>query len=181
MIKMGIIIVSNPLVKKILKIILVFATVFTIFLAKLFITLYIVVGFGLGGFYIKNRIDYITEFQWWWNKNDDAECIIDLAEVMPFEWDYFVIYYHFYEYKKIKEELAIETDMGDLSESDSRRAMFIRNNKVVFYEDWYFHPSEPQKYTVMPYDGNYLLVKKEDAKFKAFKNKRGYLILEKIE
>ena len=178
---MGIIIVSNSLVKKILKIILVFATVFTIFLAKFFITLYIVVGFALGGFYIKNRIDYITEFQWWWNKNDNGESIIDLAEVMPFDWDYFIIYYHFYEYKKIKEELAIETDMGELSESDSRRAMFIRNNKVVFYEDWYFHPSEPQKYTVMPYDGNYLLVKKEDAKFRAFKDKEGYLILEKIE
>ena len=83
--------------------------------------------------------------------------------------------------KKIKEEQAIETDMDELSESDSRRVMFIRNNRVVFYEDRYFHPSEPQKYTVMPYNGNYLLVKKEDSKFKAFKDKEGYLILEKIE
>jgi hypothetical protein len=33
----------------------------------------------------------------------------------------------------------------------------------------------------MPYNGYYLLVKKEDAKFKAKKNEPGYLILEKIE
>ena len=92
--------VSNTFVKKILKIILVFATVIAIFLAKFFITLYIVVGFGLGEFYIKNRIDYITEFQWWWNKNDNGECIIDLVDVMPFEWDYFVMYDHFYGLKK---------------------------------------------------------------------------------
>jgi hypothetical protein len=30
-----------------------------------------------------------------------------------------------------------------------------------------------QKYTVMPYNGYYLLVKKEDAKFKASKDKEG--------
>lgn len=155
--------------------------------ATLFSTVIIFVVFmfleyvGIIEYNIKNKTDYLILWEWWWNKDSNGESIIDLAEVMPFDWDYFIIYYHFYEYKKIKEELAIETDMGELSESDSRRAMFIRNNKVVFYEDWYFHPSEPQKYTVMPYDGNYLLVKKEDAKFKAFKNKRGYLILEKIE
>ncbi len=174
-------IVSNAFVKKILKIILLFATVFTIFLVKFFIALCIVTGFALGEFYIKNRIDYIAEFQWWWNKNDNGECVIDLAEVMPFEWDYFVMYHYSYSYKKIKDELAIETDLCDLSDCDSRRIMFIRNNRVVFYEDRYFHPSEPQKYTVMPYDGNYLLVKKDDAKFRAFKDEEGYLWLEKIE
>lgn len=155
--------------------------------ATLFSTVIIFVVFmfleyvGIIEYNIKNKTDYLILWEWWWNKDSNGESVIDLAEVMPFDWDYFIIYYHFYEYKKIKEELAIETDMGELSESDSRRAMFIRNNKVVFYEDWYFHPSEPQKYTVMPYEGNYLLVKKEDAKFKAFKDKEGYLWLEKIE
>ena len=170
----------NRLLKKIIRRVLIaFATLFStvvIFIVIMFLELVGVVEFN-----IKNKTDYLILWEWWWNKDSNGESVIDLAEVMPFDWDYFIIYYHSYEYKKIKEELAIETDMGELSESDSRRAMFIRNNKVVFYEDWYFHPSEPQKYTVMPYDGNYLLVKKEDAKFKAFKDKEGYLWLEKIE
>ena len=159
---MGFIRIFNKIVKWIL---IAIATVFSTVI--IFVFFMILEFVGIIEYNIKNKTDYLILWEWWWNKDSNGESIIDLAEVMPFDWDYFIIYYHFYEYKKIKEELAIETDMGELSESDSRRAMFIRNNKVVFYEDWYFHPSEPQKYTVMPYDGNYLLVKKEDAKFKA--------------
>lgn len=169
--------VSNTFVKKILKIILVFATVFTIFLAKFFITLYIVVGFGLGEFYIKNRIDYITEFQWWWNKDSNGESIIDLAEVMPFEWDYFVVH------NLGNENDKITVNGKSYSLLQDEIVSFVKDDKVVFSEIWYKDDYTYQYFIKgsVHFRGNCSNLKKEDAKFRAKKNEPGYLILEKIE
>lgn len=41
---------------------------------------------------IKNKTDYLILWEWWWNKDSNGESVIDLAEVMPFDWDYFVFY-----------------------------------------------------------------------------------------
>lgn len=119
---------------------------------------------------IKNKTDYLVLWEWWWNQDRNGESVIDLAKVMPFEWDYFVKYSKPYNLEDIKKEYNIETDdMYDISDLELR-VMFIHDNKVVFYEDWSWegHPYVYPKGAALFAD-KYLVVKREDAKFRAKK------------
>ncbi len=126
--------------------------------------------YALGVINIKTETDYLILWEWWWNRDENGESVIDFAEIMPFEWDYFVKYSKPDNLEDIKKEYNIETDdMYDIS-GHELRVMFIRNNKVVFYEDWSWegHPYVYPKGAALFAD-KYLVVKKEDAKFKAKK------------
>lgn len=128
----------------------------------------------------KNNTDYLVFWEWWWNKDSNGESIIDLAEVMPFEWDYFVRYSTSDNLEEIR-RLNIETDIYEFS-CHKIRMMFVRDSKVVFDEiwSWELHPDIYPKGAVY-FKVKELIVKKENAKFKASKDKDGNLWLEKIE
>ena len=168
------------ILKKIIKWILIaFATLFStvvIFVVVMFLNLV-----GIVEFNIKNKTDYLILWEWWWNKDSNGESIIDVAEVMPFDWDYFVKYSQPDNLENIKKEFNIETDIYDIT-CHELRVMFIKDNRVVFYEDWDWegHPYVYPKGAAL-FANKYLVVKKEDAKFKASKDKDGDLWLEKIE
>ena len=170
----------NRLLKKIIRRVLIaFATLFltvVIFIVIMFLQLVGIVE----EFNIKNKTDYLVLWEWWWNKDSNGESIIDLAEVMPFEWDYFVRYSTSDNLEEIK-KLNIETDIYEFS-CHKIRMMFVRDSKVVFDEvwSWELHPYIYPKGAVY-FKVKDLIVKKKEAKFRASKNKDGDLILEKIE
>ena len=165
----------NRLLKKIIRRVLIaFATLFltvVIFIVIMFLELVGVVEFN-----IKNKTDYLILWEWWWNKDSNGESIIDVAEVMPFDWDYFVV-------RNLGGENEITVNGVSYSLLQDEAVSFIKNEKVVFSEVWYKDDYTYQYFIKgsVHFSGNCSCVKKEDAKFKAKKNEPGYLILEKIE
>ena len=155
----------NKTVKRILIAFLALSSIFYVLVIFIFLSL---VGFI--EINIKNKTDYLVLWEWWWNQDRNGESVIDFAEIMPFEWDYFVKYSKPYNLEDIKKEYNIETDdMYDISDLELR-VMFIHDNKVVFYEDWSWegHPYVYPKGAALFAD-KYLVVKREDAKFRAKK------------
>ncbi|MBR5510693.1 MAG: hypothetical protein IKU50_00620 [Bacteroidaceae bacterium] len=130
----------------------------------------------MGAINIKNKTDYLVLWEWWWNKDSNGESIIDLAEVMPFDWDYFVV-------RNLGGENEITVNGVSYSLLQDEAVSFIKDDKVVFSEVWYKDDYTYQYFIKgsVHFRGNCSCVKKEDAKFKAKKNEPGYLILEKIE
>ena len=166
----------NRLLKKIIRRVLIaFATLFltvVIFIVIMFLQLVGIVE----EFNIKNKTDYLILWEWWWNKDSNGESIIDVAEVMPFDWDYFVV-------RNLGGENEITVNGVSYSLLQDEAVSFIKNEKVVFSEVWYKDDYTYQYFIKgsVHFSGNCSCVKKEDAKFKAKKNEPGYLILEKIE
>ena len=151
--------------------------------ATLFSTVIIFVVFmfleyvGIIEYNIKNKTDYLILWEWWWNKDCNGESIIDLAEVMPFEWDYFVV-------RNLgNENDKITVNGKSYSLLQDEIVSFVKDDKVVFSEIWYKDDYTYQYFIKgsVHFRGNCSNVKKEDAKFRAKKNEPGYLILEKIE
>lgn len=131
----------------------------------------------MGVINIKNKTDYIVLWEWWWNKDNNGESIIDMAKVMPFDWDYFVV-------RKLgNEDDKITVNGKTYSLLQDEAVSFIKDGKVVFSEVWYKDDYTYQYFIKgsVHFRGNCSYVKKEDAKFKAKKNEPGYLILKKIE
>ena len=157
--------------------------------ATLFSTVIIFVVFmfleyvGIIEYNIKNKTDYLILWEWWWNKDSNGESIIDLAEVMPFDWDYFVFYTPNCDIENIMRELDVEADECFEVVLD-KEIVFIKNRKVVYHDAWhkkldihgYLYPEG-----LVFFAGDCFYTNKENAKFKAKKNEPGYLILEKIE
>ena len=97
---MGFIRIFNKIIKWIL---ITFTTLISIFFI---LVLYMLLEYvGVIDINTKNKTDYLVLWEWWWNKDSNGESIIDLAEVMPFEWDYFVKYSQPYNLEDIKKEL----------------------------------------------------------------------------
>ena len=164
---------SNRIFSKVIKLILIaFATLSFVFCVLAIVAfLYL-----MGAINIKNKTDYLVLWEWWWNKDSNGESIIDLAEVMPFDWDYFVV-------RNLGGENEITVNGVSYSLLQDEAVSFIKNEKVVFSEVWYKDDYTYQYFIKgsVHFSGNCSCVKKEDAKFKAKKNEPGYLILEKIE
>ena len=124
----------------------------------------------------KKYFDRCIEWEYFWKKDKNGECVIDLAEVMPFDWDYFVV-------RNLGGENEITVNGVSYSLLQDEAVSFIKDDKVVFSEVWYKDDYTYQYFIKgsVHFRGNCSCVKKEDAKFKAKKNEPGYLILEKIE
>ena len=153
----------------VLSLIAIFATilVFIIFLNLV----------GVVDINIKNKTDYLILWEWWWNRDDNGESVIDLAKVMPFEWDYFAV-------RRLGDEDDKITVNGiTYSLLQDEAVSFIKDDKVVFSEVWYKDDYTYQYFIKgsVHFKGDCSHVKKENAKFKAKKNESGYLMLEKIE
>ncbi len=130
----------------------------------------------MGAINIKNKTDYIVLWEWWWNKDNNGESIIDMAKVMPFDWDYFVV-------RNLgNEDDKITVNGKTYSLLQDEAVSFIKDDKVVFSEVWYKDDYTYQYFIKgsVHFRGS-ITVNKEDAKFKAKKNELGYLILKKIE
>ena len=163
---------NKQLKKYIKRILIAFATLSFVFCVLAIVAfLYL-----MGAINIKNKTDYLVLWEWWWNKDSNGESIIDLAEVMPFDWDYFVV-------RNLGGENEITVNGVSYSLLQDEAVSFIKNEKVVFSEVWYKDDYTYQYFIKgsVHFSGNCSCVKKEDAKFKAKKNEPGYLILEKIE
>ena len=167
---MGFIRIFNKIVKWIL---IAFATLLLAFVI-LVISMYL---YSMGVINIKNKTDYLILWEWWWNKDSNGESVIDLAEVMPFDWDYFVVRNLGNENNKI----TVKGKSYSLLQDEI--VSFVKDDKVVFSEIWYKDDYTYQYFIKgsVHFRGNCSNVKKEDAKFRAKKNEPGYLILEKIE
>ena len=130
----------------------------------------------------KNKFDRRIEWDYFWNKDKNGECIIDLAETMNFEWDSLMhlppnekgVFNE--EWQKLKPEEIY---------SDCYRIYFFKDGNIVYYADWYWYP-----YDYHPGGVLFLTPKRKftiyshDAKFKAHKkgsNGDKFLYLEKIE
>jgi hypothetical protein len=169
----------NKTVKRILIAFLALSSIFYVLVIFIFLSL---VGFI--EINIKNKTDYLVLWEWWWNQDRNGESVIDLAKVMPFEWDYFVVCDSDCDVKNIERELSVE---GRLSEIKAdRKIVFIKNNKVVFSEVWYKQYNVLHNIHIYPkgiiyFTDSCFYVNKDDAKFKAKKNEKGNLILDIIE
>ncbi len=131
----------------------------------------------MGVINVKNKTDYLVLWEWWWNKDSNGESIIDIAEVMPFDWDYFVVR----NLGNVNKEITVNGKSYSLLQDEA--VSFIKDDKVVFSEVWYKDEFTYQ-YMIkgsVHFRGNCSRVNKENAKFRAKKNEPGYLILEKIE
>lgn len=162
----------NKTVKRILIAFLALSSVFYILVFIIFLNLVGVVDIN-----IKNKTDYLILWEWWWNRDDNGESVIDLAKVMPFEWDYFAV-------RRLGDEDDKITVNGiTYSLLQDEAVSFIKDDKVVFSEVWYKDDYTYQYFIKgsVHFKGDCSHVKKENAKFKAKKNESGYLMLEKIE
>ena len=162
----------NKTVKCILIAFLALSSVFYILVFIIFLNLVGVVDIN-----IKNKTDYLVLWEWWWNQDRNGESVIDLAEIMPFEWDYFAV-------RRLgDEDDKITVNGKTYSLLQDEAVSFIKDDKVVFSEVWYKDDYTYQYFIKgsVHFIGDCSHVKKENAKFKAKKNESGYLMLEKIE
>lgn len=169
---MGFIRIFNKIVKWILIAVAALFSIVVIFVFFMFLELV-----GIIEYNIKNKTDYLILWEWWWNKDSNGESVIDLAEVMPFDWDYFVV-------RNLgNENDKITVNGKSYSLLQDEIVSFVKDDKVVFSEIWYKDDYTYQYFIKgsVHFRGNCSNVKKEDAKFRAKKNEPGYLILEKIE
>ena len=167
---MGFIRIFNKIVKWILIAVAALLLAFVILVVSMYL-------YSMGVINIKNETDYLILWEWWWNKDSNGESIIDLAEVMPFDWDYFVV-------RNLgNENDKITVNGKSYSLLQDEIVSFVKDDKVVFSEIWYKDDYTYQYFIKgsVHFRGDCYNVKKEDAKFRAKKNEPGYLILEKIE
>ena len=140
--------------------------------------------YALGVINIKTETDYLVLWEWWWNRDENGESVIDFAEIMPFEWDYLIVCDSDCDVTSIERELSVE---GRLSEIKAdKKIVFIKNNKVVFSEVWYMeydllHNRDIYPKGIIAFNDNCFYTSKDDAKFKAIKNANGNLMLDRIE
>ena len=102
----------------------------------------------------KNKFDRLIEWKYFWEKNRNGECIIDLAEVIDIEWDSAEYYNEKYSSKDLTEIL-----------------LFMHHGHVVYSAEWV-----PQEYENSPggvifvYDEEIPTFYPHNAKFKAYKD-----------
>ena len=125
----------------------------------------------------KNKFDRHIEWEYFWEKDKNGECIIDLAETMNFEWDSLI---HCHPTHEMKAQ--------GICSSEYKNIRFMRNGNVVYYAEWhpYYSENAPGG-IVFKYEGDILTVYPHDAKFKAYKDNSldheyysKYIILEKV-
>lgn len=120
----------------------------------------------------KNKFDRRIGWEYFWNKDKNGECIIDLAEVMPFEWDSLVF-----------------TSPSSRFDTHYTKITFMRNGNVVYYADWFPYPYEEHPGgVVFMHEGDMFTAYPHDAKFKAYKDDKSlfdsegkFILLKKVE
>lgn len=126
----------------------------------------------------KNKFDRRIGWEYFWNKDKNGECIIDLAEVMPFEWDSLI-------HCKPTYELMV----AGVCRSEYTNITFMRNGNVVYYADWFPYPYEEHPGgVVFMHEGDMFTAYPHDAKFKAYKDDKSlfdsegkFILLKKVE
>ncbi len=120
----------------------------------------------------KNKFDRRIGWEYFWKKDKNGECIIDLAEVMPFEWDSLVF-----------------TSPSWRFDTHYTKITFMRNGNVVYYADWFPYPYEEHPGgVVFMHEGDMFTAYPHDAKFKAYKDDKSlfdsegkFILLKKVE
>ena len=172
---------ENTTIKNLIRTIL---NIFIITVSLLIVAGTLYVGFMVFYYFYsqpsRNSFDKKVLWEYWWEKDKNGECIIDLDDIMHVKWDSAIHYTAKYEFKEICDDLGFQLkeyqDIGD-------RIIFMRDGNVVFYSEWFPYPSDtgPDR-SIICYDGDKLVIYPGNAKFKAYKQE-GYreLFMEKIE
>ncbi len=155
-------------------------------LILLVITLYICVSPS------KNKFDHRIGWEYFWKKNKNGECIIDLAETMNFEWDSLM-------FLPPNDKIAAKRERENLKPeemySDCNRILFFRNSDVVYYAEWYWYPREnhpggvrflspspSKRFTIYPHDAKFRARKKaNDGSNGGYDGEEKFIFLEKVE
>lgn len=118
----------------------------------------------------KNKFDRKIEWEYFWEKDENGECIIDLAEIMNFRWDSLCYYSLAYDYKDITDDSGVYLpEYNDIG----TRILFMRNGIVVYTAEWFPYPYEYDPGGVaFLIDENKKVFYPYDAKFRAFKQMR---------
>ena len=132
----------------------------------------------------KNEFARKIEWEYFWEKDKNGECVIDLAEIMDFEWDSMKYYSFVYELEYIRKDIGWQLEENT---EFHNRVVFMHNNEIVYHKAWHYYPRDidPGGVSFDP-NGMDITVYPHDAKFKAFKiDSEGrdgkYIFLEKIE
>ena len=102
----------------------------------------------------KTKFDRLIEWEYFWEKDEKGECIIDFAEFIDVKWDSAKYYTDNYSSK----------DLTDI-------LLFMHNGKIVYYAEWV-----QQEYEYSPggvffvFDEDILTFYPHNAKFKAYKD-----------
>jgi hypothetical protein len=129
---------------------------------KHFITFLIVIAIVCQGCSERNNFDKLTEREFS-NCPDKDNCVIDLSKVLTFDWETMYFFTNAYSLSEIDSILGFHLtewyDVGD-------RIVFVKNNRVVYYQEWFPYPSDEIK-NVVVFDTNkkYFRVSKKNAVF----------------
>lgn len=120
----------------------------------------------------KEDFDKIVSSEWIKCK-ERANCTIDFADVMHFEWDTMCFYSGACSLEDINKDLGFElkefTDIGD-------RVIFLNKGEIIYQKEWFSKPSEPAVGTVFETDLKKFRVSKSDAKFKISNQGKVYFV-----
>src|ERR1035437_2898990 len=121
-----------------------------------------------------NRNDFENIVSNEWGKcKGSANCTIDFANVMNFEWDTMCFYSGACSLEDINKDfrygLKEFTDIGD-------SVIFLNKGEIVYQKEWFTKPSEPPVGTVFETDLKKFRVSKFDAKFRISKVGKAYYL-----
>ena len=126
-----------------------------------------------------NKFDRRIAWEYFWEKDKNGECVIDLTEVMKFEWDSAKVYSTAYSQEDIYNDIHTETEKyGDICSS----LIFMNKGCAVYCAYWFPYPLEEDPGSaIFCYEGHKLTIYPHDAKFRVYKDNYKRLLLEKIE
>lgn len=104
-----------------------------------------------------------------------SNCIISLNEIITEDWDYVLISTESFSLEDLNNQLGFEypyfTDIG-------KRIIFVKGNKVVYYEDEFPDPEQIKKGEVYFDMGNnnFMKIERDKAIFKVVKENNYYIL-----
>lgn len=123
-----------------------------------------------------NDFDNIIEREFDKCSKQSSNCVLDLSNIMNFEWDTMYYFSRANSLEEINEYISFNyeqfVDIGD-------RVIFLKNKKVVYHQDWFPNPSDEPVGVIFDTDLKVFKVDKSNAKFKAEK-KGNLLYLKKL-
>ncbi|MDC9594773.1 hypothetical protein [Xenorhabdus sp. IM139775] len=139
--------------------------------------------FSVFYFYIYKEINIVEEIFDYTDKHCHVndECVVNMADVTPFEWDYMYVIDSGQEHKRVESFINLKVDVNlDFFQN----IFFIKDNKLVHHEGYFYYPDstderglllnfdfykkgmKPIKYYVISKDNASILIKKEKTPYK---------------
>ncbi|MBD2805063.1 hypothetical protein ID852_00830 [Xenorhabdus sp. 42] len=144
---------------------------------SILVTLFII-SFSVFYFYTYKQINIVEKIFDYTDKHChvNEECVVNMANVTSFEWDYMYLINSGFEHKRVESFVNLKLDMNL---EFSQHIIFTKDNKLVHHEGYFYYPDtsgrkalllnfddfkngiKPIKYYVMSKDNAKVLIKKE--------------------